>query len=234
MARKPSDRAKLLISIVNTGDTEKLTAALGEVTRCLHYTFVCKGTAKPAVTDFLGLTEKDKSIVLSVIPESQEQHLLRAAVKSLKLYLAGKGIAFTMPLTSISTLIANAVKTDAVRQKGENKMDDSMRYEAIIAVYKQEFSDKVLSVARSAGAVGGTLIHSRTLSSTGVEQFVGISLGEETEILLILTKKAERNDIMRAIRDSAGLKTDGSAVVLSIPVDALVGIGSVSDEYRDE
>ena len=184
--------------------------------------------------EYFGLSGAEKNIVVSVIPESMERRLLSVAVNSLKLYLVGKGIAFTVPLTALSSLIANAVVADKIPAKGGNKMSTANKYDLIAAVYRQELSDAVLEATRAAGAVGGTLVHARTLSSAGVEQFVGVTLGAETEILLILTKRELRNDIMKAVQSVAGLKTDGSGVVLSMPVDALVGIGTPSDEYREK
>jgi hypothetical protein len=35
--------------------------------------------------------------------------------------------------------------------------------------------------------------------------------------------------IMEAIRENAGMKTDGGAVLFSLPVDSLVGIGRFED-----
>lgn len=232
MPRKRIERTKLLVSIVNPSDDARLTEALSDVTRLLHYTFVGKGTARSNIMDYFGLTSAEKSIVISVIPESLEKKLLTVAVETLKLYLVGKGIAFTVPLTSISTLIADAVVTDKAPAKGENKMPNGPRYDLIAAVYNQNLSDVVVEATRQAGAVGGTLLNARALSSTGVEQFVGVSLGETSEILLIITKREGRNKIMQAIRDVAGLKTEGGGVVMSLPVDALVGIGTISEEYH--
>lgn len=235
---KSTEKAKLMISIVNRGDAIKLAEALSDEARLLHYTFLAKGTARSNILDYFGLTSAEKNIVVSVIPESMEKKLLTVAVETLKLYLVGKGIAFTVPLTSVSTLIANAVTADKAQQakaekqsKGEKKMN-AVQYELIAAVYNEEFSDTVIQAARDAGAVGGTLVNARSLSAEAVEQFVGVNISHESQILLVLTKRESRNAIMQAIRDVAGLKTEGRAIVMSMPVDALVGIGTISDEYR--
>ncbi len=236
MSQKRIERTKLMISIVNRGEETNLTDALGEEARLLHYTFLGRGTARSNILDYFGLTALEKSIVATVIPASMEKRLLTVAVETLRLYLVGNGIAFTVPLTALSALIANAVTTDVPNQKttakGGKKMN--VQYELIAAVYDQEFSDAVLEAARGAGAVGGTLLNARTLSAEGVEQFIGVRISHESEILLVVTEKERRNDIMQAIRDRAGLKTGGRAIVISLPIDALVGIGTVSDEYRQK
>ena len=35
---------------------------------------------------------------------------------------------------------------------------------------------------------------------------------------------------MEAIRDAGGLKTDGDAVIFSLPVDSMIGIGSPDED----
>lgn len=221
------------MGIVDPKDAVTFAETLNESARCLHFTFLGRGTARPNVRNYLGLGESEKSIVVSVIPESSERKLLTDVTESLKLYLTGRGIAFTLPLTSISSLIAGAISGESTgKAQGGKKMNNGL-YDLVAAVYNLEYSDKVLEAARGAGAVGGTLIHARTLSSAGVEQFVGIRLSEETEILLILTRRESRSAIMTAIRDVAGLKTSGCGTVLSLPVDALVGIGVSGEEFRE-
>lgn len=221
-----------MIAIVNPGDAVPLTQALSETTRCLHFSFFGKGTARESVRDYLGLSEAEKTVVVSVIPEALEKKLLTVAAETLKLFLIGRGIAFTVPLTSVSSLIAGAIAAEADKKEGGKKMNVGL-YDLVAAVYNQEFSDKVLEAARGAGAVGGTIVHARSLSPEGVEQFVGVRLSEETEILLILTRRESRNAIMQAIQSVAGLKTEGVGTVLSMPVDALVGIGVSGDEFRE-
>ena len=39
---------------------------------------------------------------------------------------------------------------------------------------------------------------------------------------------------MEAIRDAAGLKTEGGAIIFSLPVDDLVGIGRFNGEIDGE
>ena len=83
---------------------------------------------------------------------------------------------------------------------------------------------------REAGAAGGTLIHAATLNNRKAEQLIGITLQQETEILMILTKREGKLPIMRAIQETAGLKTDAGGVLFSLPVDNLIGVGSMSPD----
>ena len=98
-------------------------------------------------------------------------------------------------------------------------------HELVIAVVNEKYSDTALEAARAAGATGATLFHTRSTDNSKIEQAMGTALKEETDTLFFLTSSEYKLKIMEAVRDSAGLKTEGSAVIFSMPVDDLVGIG---------
>ena len=108
--------------------------------------------------------------------------------------------------------------------------EDTRMYDLIIAAMQSGFADDAMNAAREAGAAGGTLIHATTLNNRKAEQLIGITLQQETEILMILTKREGKLPIMRAIQETAGLKTDAGGVLFSLPVDNLIGVGSMSPD----
>ncbi len=62
---------------------------------------LAQGTADAKTLSFLGLSDTDKSVIFSVIQESkisEATHVLGEKFKTIK---DGKGIAFTVPLTSV-------------------------------------------------------------------------------------------------------------------------------------
>ena len=103
-------------------------------------------------------------------------------------------------------------------------------HELIVAVVNQKYTDKVLDRSRAAGATGATILHSRTIGNKQAEQIIGTTLSQETDTIAFLTTGEYKNRIMESIRDVAGLKTDGTAVLFSLPVDSIVGIGRFSEE----
>jgi len=60
------------------------------------------------------------------------------------------------------------------------------------------------------------------------EKFLGVSLVSEKEIVLIVVKKVEKNQIMKAIMDGAGPKA--GAIVFSLPVTDTAGLRLLEDE----
>lgn len=64
------------------------------------FTVYGKGTAPSEVLTYLGAGDSSKGIVLSVITENKEKELMLALDEKFKKVRGGKGVAFTIPLTS--------------------------------------------------------------------------------------------------------------------------------------
>ena len=105
-------------------------------------------------------------------------------------------------------------------------------HELVIAVVNRKYTDDAIEAARAAGATGATVFHTRSINNSKAEQSIGTTIAEETDSVFFLTTMEYKTKIMEAVRDAAGLKTEGGAVIFSLPVDDLVGIGRFS-EYVD-
>lgn len=230
-------RAKLLVCILGKEDEMRLPEVCNECCISLHFSSIAFGTARSNYISYLGLNEIEKRITYSLIPNYCENRVLRAINKKLKLYLMGKGIAFTVPLSGISSIVSNAILSTPYREEQatetSQKKEKKKMHELIVAVVDQKYTDKVLERSRAAGATGATILHSRTIGNKQAEQVIGTTLSQETVTMAFLTTYEYKNKIMEAIRDVAGLKTDGTAVIFSVPVDSLVGIGKFEDEDEE-
>ncbi len=240
MARKvpqQEKRAKLLVCILSKEDELRLPEVCNECCISLHFSTIAFGTARSNYISYLGLNEIEKRITYSLIPNYCESRVMHAINKKLKLYLMGKGIAFTVPLSGISNIISNAILSTPYREEQatdtNQKKEKTKMHELIIAVVDQKYTDKVLERSRAAGATGATILHSRTIGNKQAEQVIGTTLSQETVTVAFLTTYEYKNRIMEAIRDVAGLKTDGTAVIFSLPVDSLVGIGRFEDDEEE-
>ena len=99
-----------------------------------------------------------------------------------------------------------------------------MEYEIIFTILNRGFSDLVMDSARASGATGGTIITARGTGAKEVQRLFGLTISQEKEIILILTTKDKRNDIMTAICHSAGLNTQGKGISFSLPVTDVLGV----------
>lgn len=229
-------RAKLLVCIIRKEDEIALTEACNECCVSLHFSGIGFGTARSNYLSYLGLDEIEKRVVCSLIPNYCESRVLRAINRKLRLYLMGNGIAFTIPLSGISSIVSNAILSTPMKddpaelQKNTPEKERNAMHELIIAVVNQKYTDKVLDCSRAAGATGATILHTRTINNKQAEQLIGTSFQQETDTIAFLTTYEYKAQIMEAIRENAGLKTEGGAVLFSLPVDSLIGIGRFDDQ----
>lgn len=231
-----SNRTKLLVSIVNQKDDKKLKEILDEISVSLSFSFAGTGTARSTMLDYLGIGETEKVVALSLFPESDEDKIIREIRNKMSLYLVGRGISFTIPLTGISEIVANGIAAAASNKIDRRKVmaGEERKFDLIIASVEANHVDEAIEAARAAGAAGGTVIRARSLDNAKAEQFIGISLMEERELLLILTKKEGKLAIMQALSEKVGLKTEAGGVIFSVPVDRTAGISAADEEEQEK
>ena len=222
------NRAKLLVSIVNRSDETKLKNVLDDVSVGLSVAFAGTGTARSAVLDYFGIGETEKTIVFSLFPESDEDLLVKEIREKMSMHLVGRGISFTIPLTGVSEIVAGGLaRASAKKNVVESAImnEEKRKYDLIVCAVNAEYADRAMEAARLAGAAGGTVLHARMLDNKKAQQFIGISLAREQEILLILTKREGKMAIMQELFASVGVKTEAAGIIFSVPVDRTIGIG---------
>lgn len=192
----------------------------------IEYRLNGEGTASSEIMDTLGLGTSDKGILLSTVPQSFGQSMLELLHTKLRLDAVNSGIAFTIPLTGVSKLLLRMMDQtakDTDNGKDEQSMPNS-KYVLISAIVNRGFGGEVMDAARAAGAGGGTVLHSRSIGSEDAKSFWGLSTQEEKEIVLILAEHQKKTDIMSAISTACGMHSDAEGVVMSLPIDSVMGL----------
>lgn len=192
----------------------------------LYDTVYAKGTAPSEIADVLGFGSIDKAVTLTMLPKFLADNFLLKLRDNLYLGTPNTGVAFTVPLNGLNTSAMSAMKAaesqvNETRKEGENM---EVNYTMIMAFVNQGYSDAVMDAAKPAGAGGGTVFHSRQVGSEEALKFFGISVQEEREIVLILAEKDKKLDIMKAIGEKCGSNTPAHGMIISVPVDNVVGL----------
>lgn len=223
-----------LIAVVLNRDQQKEYIHYFQQHGCnIVYTTPCHGTAKHALLNTLGLEATEKLLLLATADSDSIPALLTALQYTLKLDYAGNGIAFTIPIQSIGIQSLRFFQTEdsisSSKTGGIMKKDDTTQaitcdYELIIAIANSGYTDMVMDTARSASASGGTVIHAKSTATEEMRKFLGISIVEEKEILMIVTTKEQTDSIMKAIQKTSGIHTDAGTVLFSLPVDSVAGL----------
>lgn len=94
-------KLKLLITVVNRNKTEFFIDLLSGFEVNFQTSMPAQGTARSETLHMLGLEDSDKSVIFSVIREDKAALALQTLGEKFHSLRGGKGIAFTVPLSSV-------------------------------------------------------------------------------------------------------------------------------------
>lgn len=225
---------KLMITIVDRGRGEKIA----EICRGhqLYYHILCfgMGTANSEMLDYMGLGKTEKDVVITMGAEEKLPAVASEISQLMQLHKPGKGIVFTIPLSGISSLFAQIL----LREEDEEVEQDiggqelGSKYELVVTIVNRGYTDKIMSAARSVGAMGGTIIDARGIGYQEAEKLLGVSIKSEKSIVCILCSRKDKQKIMQAINAEAGIKSEARGLLLSITVDDMMGLNIQADSQE--
>lgn len=108
------------------------------------------------------------------------------------------------------------------------------KQEMILCIVNSGFSDTVMNAARGEGAKGGTVFSGRGTANKEAEQFFGITVQPEKDIVLLLVPAKIKDKVLHAIYKNAGQQTEAQGIAFSVPVNAVVGIAPKTEEPSQE
>lgn len=220
--RNEMQRVVLLITILERGKARKLKRFMDRHKISFHMEFQGVGTATSEMLDVLGLSNKDKDIVISLGTKRAVMSLEGAVDAGLWEISRSRGLMMQLPLTAVNNLVAAALIQSAEElelPKNEEKMKNEFNHSLLLIAVRQGYTEKVMQTARKAGAAGGTVIRSRMMGTEQFEENFGISIDPEKEILAILAPDSLRDGILEAVNAEYGLRTPAQAVLCALPVD---------------
>ena len=200
-----------------------------------------RGTASSDILDYLGIGESDKDIVFTVLSQAKVKRVLKNMDKKMQLYIPGNGVAFTIPLCSFAGMTAlqqvcgestERLLQESVKDEEEAPMEQ-YQYQLIVAIISRGHVDAAMDAAREASARGGTVIHALGTGNKHIEQFFGISIAQERDMIFIVSTTAAKDNIMKAIVAEMGKVTKSHAIVFSLPINDIVGLRLLEDEEDD-
>ena len=94
------DKMQLLFTVVNRSKAEFYIDLLGNFEVNMQMVVNGHGTAAEKHLELLGLTDSDRTVIISVIRRDRAKDALFALEEKFKTVRGGKGIAFTVPMKS--------------------------------------------------------------------------------------------------------------------------------------
>jgi nitrogen regulatory protein PII len=91
----------------------------------------------------------------------------------------------------------------------------------------------IMSVAREAGARGGTIVNAHGTHREDDVQFFGMTLASEKEMLLIVTERSQVESILNAIKNLPVFKRTGGGIIYTTEVNRVTSITETQPEDDD-
>lgn len=220
---------RTLVLITTPKLAEKASDMFTEYNVAIQYEWHAVGTAPSEIIDILGLGSPNKAVLIGLVKKDMADDLLKNLKKKLKLGTVNSGIAFTLPITGANSLVIrmleqnNNGKMQENPRKDDKKMSDS-KYSLIAVVVNQGYSENVMEAAREAGAYGGTVIPGRRIGNEHTVGFWGMGVQNENDMVFIVTENSHKLQIMKAIGEKCGMHSEAKGIVLSMPIDTVLGI----------
>lgn len=215
----------MMVTIADRNLTDQFIEFYKEMGREVSFVTVGMGTAASEILDYFGLEGTEKSLIFQIMTDTAWSTVKHELRRTMKIDYPGIGIAFTVPMSSIGGKKAlEYLNCGQEFIKGEESTLKETRYELLVAIANQGYSEMIMDAAREVHAAGGTVIHARGTGSRKAEQFLGVTLAAEKDLIFIVVKKEQKDSIMRSIMDKAGLGTKAGTIVFSLPVTDTAGM----------
>ncbi len=220
----------LMTTIVDRKAGKKYQELYRKNEQHVMFTSLGQGTASSEILDYLGLEGAEKMVLFSVHEEAEWFFIKKQLQQKMKIDAPGGGIAFIIPLSSIGgkKVLQFLLEGREYKKEEESTLKDTV-HELIVVIANQGNIDLIMDAAREAGAYGGTVIHARGTGMEMAEKFMGVSIAAEKEMIFIVTKKEQKNNIMSAIMEKAGMETKAKSIVFSLPVTDTAGLRLIED-----
>ena len=213
-----------VISICDPRALEVLTQICAELAIPMNVVLHAHGTAVRSMLDILGIESNEKRVVLSIANQEKTKALISEQKRRLFIGVPGHGIVVSVPVKSIGGGKTLAF-LNVSQQPAKYTPELNYSYELIVAIANEGRTDLVMNAARSAGAAGGTVLHGKGTGSEGGERFYNVSIAQEKEVILIVSRAEQKSGIMKAILEKAGPDTEAGTIVFSLPTSEVAGFG---------
>ncbi len=218
-----------LVTITDRRSTDAFLALYAEFGVTVSLRTVGSGTAVQETLSTLGLERTEKAVPSAMSPADTWPKLQKELRHRLRIDVPGTGIAFIIPLSSIGGKRALQFLTEhqTFTLEEESTLKDT-RYELLLVIANQGHTGSIMDAARAEGAGGGTVVHAKGTGMEGAAHFMGVELANEKELIFIVSRTAQKNQIMKAIMTGADPKA--GAIVFSLPVTDTAGLRLIDED----
>ena len=157
------------------------------------------GTAASNVLNYFSLEATQKAVLCAVVTDTVWNAVKKGLETIMQIDIPGTGVAFVVPVSSVGGKRQLQFITSGMPfTKGEESVLKDTKYELLVVVANQGYTETIMEAARRGKAAGGTMIHAKGTGMEGAEKFLGVSLAAEKELIFIVVRREQKNEVMSA------------------------------------
>ena len=109
-----------------------------------------------------------------------------------------------------------------------------MQFKLIMAFVKPNITDAVVDAMKEAGATGATIIPARGTGMHEAKSFLGLSIEEQTEIIVFLVEEHVVENLMKVIQLAGRFDEPGTGIAFVLPVEHIAGLETQMKKFKDQ
>lgn len=107
-----------------------------------------------------------------------------------------------------------------------------MRFDLIAGFINPKDTEKVVKTAKKSGATGDLIIQGK---GSGLDQasFLGMSIQEQTDIVIFIVEEHHTQKIMDAVTEECNLEERGNGILMILKIDRVAGLSQQIKKIRE-
>ena len=207
-----------MVTIVDRNQGQKFVSFYKNYGVTVFFSALGRGTAGSDVLNYFGLEATQKVVLFAAVTDTVWSSIKKGLQSIMQIDIPGTGVAFVIPMSSVGGkrqlqfLIGNQNYS-----KGAETVLKDTKHELLVIIANQGYTEMIMDAAR-------TVLHAKGTGMEGAEKFLGVSLAAEKELVLLVVKREDKNAVMTAIMQEAGLESRAKSIVFSLPVTSTAGL----------
>lgn len=215
----------LFFTIVNRGKANAVLRRAKECGAIGGTILLGEGTVTSKLLDAIGMTETHKEVLMISASDELDAKLHETISETFNFSNRNKGIAFSIPF--------KAWKLEDSEENHISLDGDSFSYCCIFIIVDKGRGQDCMTVARAAGARGGTLIHGRG-AGVPTDFYYPLLIEPQKETVIIISPKDIAPSIREKIYTDLELDKPGNGIIFTLPVGRTSGLFENSPEKVKE
>ncbi len=109
-----------------------------------------------------------------------------------------------------------------------------MKFKLVLAPVKTHKTDPIVDAAKAAGATGATIISARGTGMHEAKTFFGLTLEDQTDIVMFLLEEHLVKPVMEAIKEAGEFHKPGTGIAFVLPIENVIGMESQIERFREQ